>query len=53
MQIKLVNKKCLFCDATEGVVLAKNKDEAVAVCCAKHLVPLLKKWEPKEEPDAS
>ena len=46
-QVKLVEKKCLFCDATDGVVLAKNKEESVAVCAARHLIPLLKKWEEK------
>ena len=46
-QVKLVEKKCLFCETTEGVVLAKNKEESVAVCAAKHLVPLLRKWEVK------
>lgn len=45
VQVKLVDKKCLFCETTEGVVLAKNKDKCVAVCAAMHLVPLLKKWE--------
>ena len=51
--VKLVEKKCLFCETTEGVVLAKNKEESVAVCAAKHLIPLLRKWEaPKsKEPE--